>query len=101
MVNLAAVLGGKPRKKIAQRQLEMRKRLWPDLTDGHLWDRKSHDGSTTLPRTMPLILSIMDDLANGQPVGMTYLELWSRAFDESFVTLSKPREIAFHAGHGG
>ncbi len=50
---------------------------------------------------MPLILSIMDDLANGQPVGMTYLELWGRAFDECFVTLSKPREMAFHAGFVG
>jgi len=32
---------------------------------------------------------------------MTYLELWSRAFDESFVTLSKPREMAFHSGFTG
>lgn len=96
---IASVLA-KPRKKIAQRQLDMRTRLWPDVTDGHLWHRKRHDGYTTVPRTMPLILSIMDDLANGQPVGMTYLELWSRAFDDSFVTLSKPRQIAFHAGFG-
>lgn len=32
---------------------------------------------------------------------MAYLELWGRAFDEGFVTLSKPREIAFHAGFDG
>ncbi len=49
---------------------------------------------------MPLILSIMDDLA-GVPVAMAYLELWGRSFDEGFVTLSKPREIAFHAGFDG
>jgi hypothetical protein len=42
-------------------------------------------------------MSIMDDLA-GQPVSATYLDLWTRAYDESFVTLSKPREMAFHAG---
>ena len=50
---------------------------------------------------MPLMMSIMDDLAEGQPVSMTYLELWCRAFDECFVTLSKPREMAFHAGFTG
>lgn len=50
---------------------------------------------------MPLMLDIMNDLANGQPVSTTYLELWCRAFDECFVTLSKPREMAFHAGFSG
>lgn len=47
------------------------------------------------------MLDIMNDLANGQPVSTTYLELWGRAFDECFVTLSKPREMAFHAGFSG
>ena len=96
----APIAGKKPRKKIAQRQLELRNRLWPDLTDGHIWRRQHHHGFTTIPRTMPLILSIMDDLA-GTPVAMAYLELWGRSFDEGFVTLSKPREIAFHAGFDG
>jgi hypothetical protein len=47
------------------------------------------------------MMSIMDDLAKGQPVSSTYLELWCRTFDESFITLSKPREIAFHSGFYG
>lgn len=97
---LATIVGKKPRKKIAQRQLELRQRLWPKITDSHIWRRQHHHGFTTIPRTMPLILSIMDDLA-GTPVSMAYLELWGRAFDEGFVTLSKPREIAFHAGFDG
>jgi hypothetical protein len=90
-----------PRKKIAKRQLELRQRLWPDVTEEWLWSRHTHDGFTTLPKCMPLIMSIMDDLANGQPVSSTYLELWCRTFDENFVTLSKPREIAFHSGFYG
>ncbi len=91
----------KPRKKIAQRQLELRSRLWANYNDDFIWQRKKHNGFTTIPRTMPLIMSIMDDLSAGQPVSSTYLELWCRAFDECFVTLSKSREIAFHAGHIG
>lgn len=91
----------KPRKKIAQRQLELRTKLWPDVGPEWLWDRHVNDGFTTLPRCMPIILSIMDDLAKGQPVSMTYLELWCRSFDETFVVLSKPQATAFNAGFSG
>ena len=91
----------KPRGKISERQLALRKKLWPDLTANHIWNRHHHDGFASVPRTMPQMLSIMDDLKKGHPVSSTYLELWSRAFDESFVTLSKPREIAFAAGFTG
>jgi hypothetical protein len=91
----------RPRKKIAKRQLELRDRLWPDLPQERLWTRHTHDGFTTLPKAMPLMMSIMDDLAKGHPVSSTYLELWCRTFDENFVTLSKAREIAFHSGFYG
>lgn len=91
----------KPPKKIAQRQLALRARLWPDVTDEWLWNRKTSDGFSTVPRTMPLMMSIMDDMSKGKPVSSAYLDLWCRAFDESFVTLSKPREMAFHAGFDG
>jgi hypothetical protein len=90
----------RPIKRIAKRQLELRERLWPDVEPERLWSRHTRDGYTTMPKAMPLMLSIMDDLA-GQPVANTYLELWCRTYDESFVTLSKPREIAFHSGFYG
>jgi hypothetical protein len=91
----------KPRTKIAKRQLELRNRLWPEVTESDLWSRHTYHGFTTLPKAMPLILSIMDDLANGRPVSSTYLELWCRTYDEAFVVLSKPRELAFHSGFSG
>src|SRR5262245_6133245 len=95
---MAPIRIAKPRKKIAKRQLELRERLWPGVEETDLWSRTLYNGFTTMPKAMPLMLSIMDDLANGQPVSGTYLELWCRTFDESFVTLSKPREMAFHSG---
>src|SRR5439155_1306852 len=93
-----------PRKKIAKRQLELRNRLWPDMADAKatqewLWSRHTHDGFTTLPKCMPLIMSIMDDLAKGQPVSSTYFELWCRTFDENFVTLSKPSCVCRDQSH--
>jgi hypothetical protein len=87
----------KPPKKIQQRQLQVRAQLWPAIDPADLWNRHTHDGFSTIPSTITLIMSIMDDLA-GQPVSATYLDLWTRAYDESFVALSKPREMAFHAG---
>lgn len=89
----------RPPKKIQQRQLELRGRLWPELDAASLWNRLTHDGFSTIPSTMPLMMSIMDDLSNGRPVSSIYLDLWTRAYDEGFVTLSKPREMAFHAGY--
>jgi hypothetical protein len=101
MSTFPGVFVKKPRKKIAQRQLELRMKLWPEVGPERLWDRHVHHGFTTMPRCMPIILSIMDDLAKGQPVSMTYLELWCRSFDEVFVVLSKPQATAFHAGFSG
>src|SRR5262245_26086674 len=91
----------RPLKKIAKRQLELRDRLWPGVEPAWLWSRLTHDGYTSIPKAMPLILGIMDDLSKGRPVSSTYLELWCRTYDESFVTLSKPRETAFHSGFHG
>ncbi|UZE49050.1 hypothetical protein ONR75_30810 [Rhodopseudomonas sp. P2A-2r] len=88
----------RPKKKIQQRQLELRARLWPELDENELWTRHTHDGFSTIPSGLPLIMSIMDDLSKGRPVSMTYLDLLTRAYDECFVTLAKPKEMAFHSG---
>ena len=80
----------------------MRNALWPDVDRNQLWHRKTSDGWVTLPRAFPLILRIMDILApNGKPVSSTYLDLWCRTFDDSFVVASKPRDMAFYAGFTG
>ena len=54
-----------------------------------------------MPRTMPIILSIIDDLTKGVPGSSTYLELWCRSYDEMYVSLSKSKEMACHAGFAG
>jgi hypothetical protein len=67
-----------------------------------LWSM-DNDGWVALPRLVPLMLSIMDDLSGkGFPVGRTYVELWCRMrIDESFLALNRPEEMAFHAGFEG
>jgi hypothetical protein len=89
-------------KAAAKRKLELREKLWPGVTSEHLWDRNNRDGFATIPRTLPLMLTIMNDLAEkGQPVGAVYLELWSRLRDEGFLSLNTPQEMAFASGFTG
>jgi hypothetical protein len=89
-------------RTIHQRQLEARKKLWPEVSDEMLWNWKTRKGFIPVPRLMPLMMSIMDDLSGkGFPVGQTYFEMWSRLYDELFLTLNRPEEMAFHAGFAG
>ena len=50
-----------------------------------LRDRKAHKGFTTIPKTMPLILRIMDEMTKGAPVSSTYMTLWCSTWDNGFV----------------
>lgn len=93
-------MGRRPTKYI-KKILALRQRLWPEIKDEDLWHRKRSDGFVTIPRTMPLILGIIEDLTKGAPAASTYFELWCRAFDEMYVSLSKQRELAFHSGFTG
>lgn len=91
-----------PAMKYVRRIRDLRAKLWPDVDfRKQLWHRKRNDGFITLPRTMPLIVSIIDDLTKGGPAGMTYAELWCRSFDEMYVSLSKSKEMAFCSGFIG
>ncbi len=89
------------KKKIDEKQRKLRDNLWPDITDKDLWFRQKSTGFVTIPRTMPLIQSIMDNMSIKKPISSTYLELFCRDFDISLITLSKPREMSFHAGFTG
>lgn len=89
------------KSNIQKKQTQLRTQLWPELLITDLWQRKASKGFTTIPRTMPLIIAIMDGLSKNRPLGSTYLDLWCRAFDECIVTLNKPREMAFYAGFSG
>lgn len=88
--------------RMAERRLALREELWPDLNEKDLWLRKRGvKGFTTIPRTLPIFMRIMDELACGKPVSSTYLDIWARSHDEGFAEVDKPREAAFSAGFGG
>jgi hypothetical protein len=92
----------KKKNAVLERQLQVRSKLWPDITDEMLWGGNDVQGFSMVPRVMPLMMSIMDDLSGkGFPVGQTYLEMWCRLREERFLTLNRPEEMAFHAGFSG
>ena len=88
--------------KMKKKWVDLRSQLWPEIGTELLWNRKEHDGFTTIPRTMPHILQIMDDLAdNGKPISNLYLSLWCRVFDESVLEIKSIEHMAFESGFSG
>jgi hypothetical protein len=85
---------------IAKKQLDLRNHLWPNA-ESLLWHRKANKGFATIPKTMPLLLQIMDEMTNGAPVSNTYLGLWCNTWDNSYVSVAKTAELAFAAGFTG
>lgn len=91
----------KRRSKIARQKLALRNSLWPTLVGDRLWEREKSDGWLSIPRATPLLMQIMDNLSKGKPVSSTYLDLWCRTYDDSFVIANKHREMAFFSGFTG
>lgn len=93
----------------SQSNLKMRAHLWSNLDEKSLWLRtdKTRKGFTTMPRTMALIINLIDDISkqvtNGKavPAGRTYLVLWCRVFDEGFVKIDNEAVAALEAGYSG
>ena len=88
-------------QRIEAKRRRLRDQLWPSLEEDQLWDRKSAAGFITIPRTMPLIGKILDELSEQGPLSSTYLELWCRSHDEAIVEIRNPQEHAFFAGFTG
>lgn len=90
----------KTRSKIEAQTKRLRDNLWPDAAT-RIWDYKTSDGWLNIPRSMPVIMRLLDSLTKGQPVSATYFELWCRTYNDGFVTASRPREMAFFSGFDG
>ncbi|WP_208430512.1 hypothetical protein [Methyloceanibacter sp. wino2] len=85
---------------IAKKQLALRDQLWPQA-ESVIWNRKANKGFATIPKTMPMILRIMDELGNGTRLSETYMTLWCSTWDNSFASLAKQRDLAVAAGFSG
>lgn len=89
------------KSKAQEKSLKIRQELWPKLVLDDIWDRKKQKGFTTVPRTMAIIMSILDSLSKGQPLGQTYFVLWCHVYDDSLVIIDNPSLYAAEAGYSG
>jgi hypothetical protein len=87
--------------RVSRKVTALRNSLWPDLDTADLWSRHVDDGFTTIPRTLPIVMSIIDDLTKGKPASAAYFELWCRAYDEMYVSLGAAAMLARHSGYSG
>jgi hypothetical protein len=80
------------------RRADIIDRLWPGERE-HLWHRTSEDGFTTVPRTLSLIMSLIEELGNGKDASRVYFDLWCRQMDDSFVEVTDEEAFAFSCGY--
>src|SRR5215470_1596124 len=82
----------------AVRRLHLREELWPGVSS-QLWDRRKAKGFCTIPRSLPLVMKLIDDLGGkGKNASRVYFDLWARAFDEGVVEVFDEETFAFSSG---
>lgn len=87
---------------MAERAKILMETNFPDVAVPQIWDRKKFAGFSTIPRTMPIAMQVVDALSpKGQPAGHVLLCLWMRAPDHSFMSIDNPAAFAAEAGFSG
>jgi hypothetical protein len=86
--------------KLREKREKLKIDLWGDELDTlKVWDRKKHNGFTTIPRVIPQLNRIMDKYSGkGKPVSSTYLSLWCNVFDEGLIEIKEKNRFAFESG---
>lgn len=87
--------------KMADRAKGLRDNFFPEVTQEWLWLRKRNDGYATIPRTLAIVMAIIDSLSKNKPCGLTYFVLWCRAWDDPMLTIENPAVFAAEAGFSG
>lgn len=64
-----------------------------------IWDRSVHDGYSTIPRTIGLMLTLLEELADkGKNVSRVYSELWFRTTDCKLIEVDDESDVAYASG---
>jgi hypothetical protein len=102
-VNLPAPLTAKltpPKmKKAAELKREqIRDSIFPDSAND-IYNRTIHNGYSTVPRTIGLMLTLIERLADkGKNPSRVYCELWFRTYDDKLIEVKDEAELAYSSG---
>jgi hypothetical protein len=89
------------RMKMAERSQQQMALHFPGFSPCFLWHRKTNDGFTTIPRTLPIIMQAIDVQSKGQPAGHTLFCLWARSPDNPVIVIENTATFAAEAGFIG
>lgn len=89
------------RMKMAERSKQQMELYFSGVHPSFLWHRKTNDGFTTVPRTMPIIMQAIDMQSKGQPAGHTLFCLWARSPDNPVIIIENQTTFAAEAGFVG
>ncbi|KES00674.1 hypothetical protein [Ectopseudomonas mendocina] len=89
------------RLKMAERAQQLMNVHFPGCPAPWIWHRKTNDGFTTVPRTLPIAMQAIDMQSKGQPAGHTLFCLWARSPDHPVITIENPSTFAAEAGFLG
>lgn len=95
--SLKVVPNAKPNKQAARR-IQIRDSIWADAAAA-VWDRKKEKGFCTIPRTLALLLALIDHLQKGKDASRVYFDLWCRAFDDYLVEISDEEAVSYSSGY--
>jgi hypothetical protein len=87
----------RPRKAEIRRR-EFRDSLWPDA-NSIAYDRHVEKGFATIPRTLPIVATLVKELTAKIDASRVYLDLWGRAFDDGLVEIDDEFEFAYACGY--
>lgn len=82
----------------AAKRKRIRDSLWSNA-NALVWDRKTEKGFCTVPRTLPLVLSLIKHLTKSLDASRVYLELWCRVFDEGLIEVRDEEAHAYASGY--
>jgi hypothetical protein len=88
----------KPKHPAEVKREELRDQLFPGSAN-EIYDRTVHDGYSTVPRTIGLMLTLLEELAEkGKNVARVYSELWFRTPDCKLIEIEDEHDVAYASG---
>ncbi len=93
---ISKLAGQKNQAELKREQL--RNALFPGSADD-IYHRSMHNGYSTVPRSIGLILTLIEHLAEkGRNPSRVYCELWFRTFDDKLIEVKDEEELAYASG---
>jgi hypothetical protein len=98
MILRSAMKPAPPKNAAALKRETMREQLWPG-SSAEIYNHRQTDGFVTIPRTLSLILGLIEELAvKGKNTTRVYVDLWCRTWPEQFIEVSDEDTWAFASG---